>query len=323
MKNLARNLAPPPESVAKVVKLPVREAEVIAMPVAKRTPKPKPKSAEPAPAGAVCPVVAVAFQAEPDVVVDQTAPDPEQKPTADAVGEISDLSAERHTLKDWHPDEQPRERLMKYGPSTLATSELIAILLRTGTRNATACDVARDLLHDSEGLLRMLGSRDWRNLSKTHGIGRVKAVTLVAALELGRRREMEKDFERPYCLTSPQAYAKLAPHLTDLPHEECWAIFLNNKSRVLGTERLSSGGVDACIVDVRTVMARALTHRATAYVIAHNHPSGDLAPSVADQNLTRRLKAAGELMQIRLQDHLIVAGKRFYSFRDAKLIVEG
>ena len=222
------------------------------------------------------------------------------------------------TLKDWHPDEQPRERLIKYGAEALATSELIAILLRTGTASGSACDVARELFHGADGQLRSLGSRNWRDLARTHGIGKVKAVTLVAALELGRRRAAEADVERPVVATSAAAFDLLGPQMRDLPHEECWVLLLNNARRLIGRERLSSGGLDATVVDVRTLMTTALRHRATAIVLAHNHPSGNLAPSEADILLTRHLVEAGKLLKIPLQDHLIVAGRRYYSFKDSK-----
>ena len=222
------------------------------------------------------------------------------------------------TLKEWHPDEQPRERLMRYGPQTLATSELIAILLRTGTKRANACDVARDLLRGYEGSLRALGSRDWRELAEVHGMGGVKSVTLLAALELGRRRAIESDVERPLVRTSRAAFELLAPHLSDLAHEEAWLVLLNNASRATGLERVSTGGIDGTVVDVRSVFATALRHRATAVVLAHNHPSGSLAPSDVDRALTRRLAEAGRLMHVELRDHVIVAGRRYYSFRDDK-----
>ncbi len=242
---------------------------------------------------------------------------------ATALAEVSSAPAPAprdvpKTLKDWHPEEQPRERLMRYGAEALATSELIAILLRTGTASASACDVARDLFHSAEGKLRQLGSQDWRQLAHIHGIGRVKAITLVAALELGRRRSIESDVERPAVRTSHACFELLGPHLRDLPHEECWVALLNNASRVIRIERLSSGGLDGTVVDVRSLLALALRYEATGFVIAHNHPSGSLSPSEADLSLTRQLVEAGQLMRINMLDHLIVAGKRYYSFKDQK-----
>lgn len=224
------------------------------------------------------------------------------------------------TLKEWHPEEQPRERLMKYGPQALATSELIAILLRTGTKTATAIDVARNLLLDTNGHLRELAGRDWRSLEKVHGIGAVKAVTLVAALELGRRRGQESDIDRPTIRTAQAAFQILGPQLADLRHEECWVLFLNTACRLIGTERLSSGGVDGTVVDVRKLMAMALRFNATSFVLSHNHPSGNLTPSASDISLTRNLVAAGKILNIQLLDHLIVAGHKYYSFSDENML---
>jgi len=227
----------------------------------------------------------------------------------------------KSTLKEWHPEEQPRERLMKYGAQALATSELIAILLRSGTKTANAIDVARNLLLDSNGHLRELAGKDWRTLEKVHGIGKVKAITLVAALELGRRRGQESDIERPTIRTAQAAFQILGPQLADLRHEECWVLLLNTACRLIGTERLSSGGVDGTVVDVRKLMAMALRFNATSFVLAHNHPSGNLTPSTTDISLTRNLVSAGKILKIQLLDHLIVAGHKFYSFSDENMLV--
>jgi len=226
----------------------------------------------------------------------------------------------KSTLKEWHPEEQPRERLMKYGPQALATSELIAILLRSGTKTATAVDVARNLLLDTKGHLRELASRDWRALEKVHGIGSVKAVTLVAALELGRRRGQESDIERPTIRTAQAAFQILGPQLADLRHEESWVLLLNTACRLIGTEKLSSGGVDGTVVDVRKLMAMALRFNASSFVLAHNHPSGNLSPSQSDISLTRNLVSAGKILNIQLLDHLIIGGHKYYSFSDENML---
>jgi len=254
------------------------------------------------------------------VVVDLHNPTPPTPPVAKSTGTASLEKLSKSTLKEWHPEEQPRERLMKHGPQALATSELIAILLRSGTKTATAVDVARNLLLDTSGHLRELASRDWRSLEKVHGIGRVKAVTLVAALELGRRRGQESDIERPTIRTAQAAFQILGPQLADLRHEECWVLLLNTACRLIGTERLSSGGVDGTVVDVRKLMAMALRFNATSFVLAHNHPSGNLTPSGSDISLTRNLVAAGKILNIQLLDHLIIAGHKFYSFSDENML---
>lgn len=239
-----------------------------------------------------------------------------------AGGQRVDVAAEAPTLpstplREWHPDEQPRERLMRHGPESLTTSELIAILLRTGTARASACEVARALIREAEGRLRALGARDWRELARVHGVGKVKAVTLLAALELGRRRAREPDAVRPPIRGSRAAFARLAPHLRDLDREEAWVLLLNRASLLIGCERLSVGGLDGTVVDVRSLMALCLRYAAAGFVLAHNHPSGAIAPSEEDVAVTRRVRQAGELMHIELRDHLIVGGRRYYSFADA------
>ena len=223
-----------------------------------------------------------------------------------------------HTIKDWHPDDQPRERLVQHGATALATSELIAILLRTGTKRLSAVEISRDLLHQTNGKLRDLSRLTVQDLVSQHGIGKVKAVTLVAALELGKRRALETDVDRPLLANSMSTFRVIGPTLCDLPHEECWVLLLNAAKRLVAQERLSTGSVDGTVVDVRSVMACALRHNASSIIMAHNHPSGNLTPSEADHRITQRVKSAGELMQIPLDDHLIVAGHRFYSFHDEK-----
>ena len=206
---------------------------------------------------------------------------------------------------------------MVAGAEALATSELLAILLRSGTKRHSAIDVARDLLQRCGGQLRQLSALDYKALAQTHGMGNVKAVTLLAALELGRRVTTEVDEEKPQLLTAARAYDVIAPHIRDLPHEECWVLLLNNAARLEAKERISSGGLDGTLVDVRSVMACALRHNAASIILCHNHPSKTAAPSEPDEEITRRLRAAGEVMGIRLGDHVIVAGQRYYSFRDA------
>lgn len=252
-------------------------------------------------------------------------PPPEAQPhsggTPDSAPDLpSDEKAITPALSTWHPDEQPRERLMRYGPATLATSELIAILLRTGTTETTACDLARNLMLRVGGRLRELGSRDWRDLAREHGVGQVKAVTLLAALELGRRRGEEGDVERPLVIGSRAAFDLVGPHVCDLDHEECWVVLLNRASLALGCERLSVGGLDGTVVDVRSLMALCLRHGAAAFVLVHNHPSGAITPSDEDRAVTRRLEEAGRLMKIELRDHLVVGGRRYYSFADEGMI---
>ena len=237
-------------------------------------------------------------------------------PAATATG----TAPERQSLKDWPQGDQPRERLMTRGAGALATSELLAILLRSGTPRASALELAQELLQRADGSLRALSRLNYKDLAALHGIGDVKAVTLVAALELATRREIEDHGERPQLTTSRSAYQFVRPYLQDLPHEECRLLLLNAASRLVAHERLSVGSVDGTVLDVRSVLAAALRHNASAIILAHNHPSGNLDPSEADIAITRRIRAAAELMQVPLADHLIVAGRRYYSFRDAGML---
>ncbi len=223
-------------------------------------------------------------------------------------------------IKAWNAAERPRERLMAVGAEALSTAELLAILLRSGTTEASAWDVARELLRGAAGRLRELSTYGYKDLARVRGVGAVKAVTLLAALELGRRRSVEPDAERPVILTSEDAFERLRPMLSDLRHEESWVLLLNNASRLVRRERLSSGGIGGTVVDVRRLYALALRYEATGVILAHNHPSGSLAPSEADRVLTRQLVAAGRVLDVHFGDHLIVAGRRYFSFRDAKLL---
>ena len=253
----------------------------------------------------------------PERVLDRPAKEcTSDRPAAERPRETGPLL--KKALRDWHSDDQPRERLMQHGPEALATSELIAILLRTGTKRHSAIDVAQDLLQRCGGQLRTLSQMDHKTLAETHGMGKVKAVTLLAALELGRRRASESDVERPKVVGAARAYDLLAPVLRDLTHEECWVLLLNSASRLIARERISVGGLDGTIVDVRKVMASALRNQAAAFILAHNHPSQSPTPSREDIALTRRLKEAGALMNVPLRDHLIVAGRRYYSFLESK-----
>ncbi len=225
------------------------------------------------------------------------------------------------SVKDWHPAEQPRERLVAHGPAALATSELLAILLRVGVQGHSVVDVARDLLHHCDGSLRGLSRLKYEDIVGLHGIGPAKAVTLMAALEIGKRWTMEADRDMALMIGSKAAYDVVAPLLRDLPHEECWVLLTNNASRLIGRERISAGSVDGTIVDVRNVLACALRNNASGFVIAHNHPSHSLHPSQADIQLTTTLSEASKLMNLTMGDHIIVAGNRYYSFRDSKLLV--
>jgi DNA repair protein RadC len=223
------------------------------------------------------------------------------------------------SIKDWPADDRPREKLLKLGPQALSEAELIAIFLRTGTRGHSALDVARDLL-SRFGSLRNLLSAEQKALCDAPGMGTARYATLAAALELARRHFSALMHSGPV-LANPQATRDfLRMRLRDLPHEVFCCLFLDNRHRVLTFEELFRGTIDGASVHVREVVKRALAHNAAALIVAHNHPSGVAEPSQADEMITRKLKSALELVDIRLLDHLVVGDSHCESFVERGLL---
>ena len=220
-------------------------------------------------------------------------------------------------IKDLGPDEQPREKLMAYGARSLADAEIVAILLGSGIRGASALAVARRLLLSVDHNLDELARRQVQDLVKTAGIGRVRAIRLVAALELGRRREAAVFREKPVLANSEQCFRYLRPLLADLNYEEFHLLCLNRANRLLGSHLISRGGVTGTVADAKTIFRAALSHGSvTSLVLAHNHPSGQAFPSEADIRLTRKLVAGAQNLDLYVLDHIIVAGRQYYSFAD-------
>lgn len=220
----------------------------------------------------------------------------------------------------WAEDDRPREKLLANGRQTLSDAELIAILIGSGSRNESALALSQRILDSVGKNLNDLGKRSIAELMKFKGIGEAKAITIAAALELGRRRQTADLPERPEIRGSRDAYHILGPLLLDLPHEESWVLFLSKKNKVVGKEKLSIGGTDATIMDAKIVFRKALEGNAAAIIVAHNHPSGTLRPSQADIDLTKRIKQIGEAIGLPLVDHLIVADGGYFSFLDEGLI---
>ncbi len=220
-------------------------------------------------------------------------------------------------IKDLGPDEQPREKLMAHGARSLADAEIVAILLGSGIRGASALAVARRLLLSVDHNLDELARRQVQDLVKTAGIGRVRAIRLVAALELGRRREAALFRAKPVLANSEQCFRYLRPLLADLNYEEFHLLCLNRANRLLGSHLISRGGVTGTVADAKTIFRAALSHGSvTSLVLAHNHPSGQAFPSEADIRLTRKLVAGAQNLDLYVLDHLIVAGRQYYSFAD-------
>lgn len=224
------------------------------------------------------------------------------------------------TIKEWSPDDRPREKMMLKGKAALSDAELIAILLGSGTTALSAVDLAKNVLLQAEHSLHALGQLTIRDLVKIKGIGTAKAMTIVAALELGRRRRYFVPEKRPKISGSIDAYDLLKSDLEDLPHEEFWMLLLNRANRVIRKVPISQGGVAGTVADPKIIFKFALDELASGIIVAHNHPSGNLTASQADIQLTQRLKESGKLLEIQVLDHLIFAGYKYFSFADEGLL---
>lgn len=224
------------------------------------------------------------------------------------------------SIKAWAEEDRPREKLRLKGKHSLADAELIAILIGSGNAEESAVELSRRILAKAENNLQELGRLAVSDLMQFKGIGEAKAIAILAALELGRRRKETPALQRNRIATSRDAAAILQPLLADHPHEEFWLLFLNRNNLLLGKHALSSGGVTGTVVDPKLIFRAALENRATSIVLCHNHPSGNLKPSEEDIRLTRKLTEAGRLMEIQVIDHLIVSQHGFYSFADEGLL---
>lgn len=243
--------------------------------------------------------------------------------TSSSVSDVqSAYPAPKPAITAWHEDDRPREKLLLKGRHNMTDAELLAILLGSGSQRETAVDLARRILHAVGNNLNELGKRNPTDLMAFHGVGQAKAVTLIAALELGRRRQLVPLTDRPKITNSHDAYRCLAPIMAELEHEECWMLCLNRANYVTQRIQISTGGRTSTIVDAKVVFGRALEARASAIVIAHNHPSTSLSPSKADIDITRKLFAAGKTLDLDLLDHLIITDKGYYSFKDEAEILD-
>lgn len=220
------------------------------------------------------------------------------------------------TIKAWAEEDRPREKLMKNGKETLSNAELIAILLGSGSRNDTAVELGRKILNGAADNLKELGKISVSELMNYPGVGEAKAISIVAALELGRRRQSISSLDKQQIQGSQDAYALLGAQLADLPHEEFWVVYLNRSNKILRSERVGQGGVAGTVADVRIILKNSLNQLASSIILFHNHPSGNANPSDADRSLTRKIKQAAELIDVKVLDHLIVTGDSYYSFAD-------
>ncbi|MBP4140107.1 RadC family protein [Flavobacterium geliluteum] len=218
-------------------------------------------------------------------------------------------------ITNWSEDDRPREKLMLKGKSALSDAELIAILIGSGSRNESAVDLSKRILA-SVDTLNSLGKMSLAQLTNFKGIGEAKAISIIAALELGRRRRAEDVGDLVKITSSKLVFEIMQPIIGELPHEEFWVLFLNNSNKVILKSQLSKGGISGTIVDVRLVFKLALETSATGLILCHNHPSGLLKPSEADIKITKRLKIAGDSLDVKVLDHLIITETKYYSFVD-------
>ncbi|MGA2406855.1 MAG: DNA repair protein RadC [Bacteroidales bacterium] len=223
-------------------------------------------------------------------------------------------------ITDWAVEDRPREKLIQKGTSSLSDAELLAILISSGTKDKSAVDLGRELLGIANNDLNTLGKLTIADLKKLRGIGTARAVTITAALELGRRRKLADIKDVPQIKSSKDVADIFQPLLSDLLHEEFWILFLNRSNKVINKMKLSQGGISGTVTDVRLVMKKAIEYLASGIIVCHNHPSGNLNPSESDTKITQKIKEVGNLMDIQLLDHLIISDKDYYSFADNGLL---
>lgn len=224
------------------------------------------------------------------------------------------------SIKNWSQDDQPREKLLNKGKAALSDAELVAILIGSGNRQESAVDLCKRILASTDNNLSALGKLSIKQLMEFKGIGEAKAITIVAALELGRRRRGEEALEQKKITSSESVFELMQPVIGELPHEEFWIIYVNNSNKVIQKNQLSKGGITGTLVDVRLALKTAIEVGAVGLILVHNHPSGTLKPSEADKQITQKLKVAGQSLDINVLDHLIITEKSYFSFADENLL---
>ncbi len=219
-------------------------------------------------------------------------------------------------INQWAEDDRPREKFLLKGKSTLSDSELLAILIGSGSRNESAVQLCQRILASAENNLNILGKMSVSQLMQFKGIGEAKAISIAAALELGRRRRAEEAIELKKITSSKAVFDIMQPIIGELPHEEFWVLYLNNSNKVIYKAQLSKGGITGTVVDVRLVFKIAFEQNATGLILTHNHPSGKLIASEADLKITKQIKEAGKTLEIHVLDHIIITENGYLSFQD-------
>lgn len=240
----------------------------------------------------------------------------------DFYGKQTNMSDSKTGLNilSWAEEDRPREKLLLKGRSALSDAELIAVLIGSGTRSISAVDLAKLILSKARNDLNELAKFSVKDLQKMKGIGEAKAISIVSALELGRRRKEQEFTEKVRITCSNDTYQLMKPELMDLPKEEFWIILLNRANRLIKKEQISSGGVSGTVADPKIIFKAALEQYASSVILVHNHPSGNLKPSQADIDLTAKMKSAGKLLEIPVLDHIIFGDEGYLSFADEGLL---
>ena len=223
---------------------------------------------------------------------------------------------ERLAIKSWAEDDRPREKFSNKGKAALSDAELMAILIGSGNRQESAVDLSKRILNKVQGNLNELARLSLDDLMEFKGIGEAKAISIATALEIGKRRNLAVALERKSIKSSEAVFNVIQPQIGDLPHEEFWVLYLNNHNKMMRSVCISKGGITGTVVDIRQIFNIALREQATSILLAHNHPSGNIKPSQADLNLTKKIAEAGKVLDIAVLDHLIITEKAYYSFRD-------
>ncbi|NJO89823.1 MAG: DNA repair protein RadC [Chloroflexia bacterium] len=225
-------------------------------------------------------------------------------------------------ITNWAIEDRPREKLLAKGIQSLSDAELIAILIGSGSRNESAVDLSKRILASVKNNLNQLGKLTINELQNFKGIGEAKAISIVAAMELGKRRKISDVLEREKISSSKDAFELFAPILGDLPHEEFWVLFLDRSNKIIDKQRTSQGGVSGTVIDIRMVLKQAIEKLSSGIILCHNHPSGNPQPSKSDIDITRKLKEAAGFMDINVLDHIIVTDSEYFSFLDKSLMNE-
>ena len=219
-------------------------------------------------------------------------------------------------IKEWAVEDRPREKLLKKGIQSLSNAEIIALLIGSGTKNESAVELSRRILKNVNNNLNELGKLGVNELIKNKGIGEAKAITIIAALELGKRRKISEILEKKKITQSNDVFEFFQPVLGDLPHEEFWILLLNRANRIIEKKKISQGGVSGTVIDVKVILKHAIENLSSSLILCHNHPSGNKTPSNADNTITRKLVEAGDIMDIKILDHIIIADTAYYSYAD-------